>query len=313
MGEQPDARPSAARAAHAHAGFPCVMAVGIVSIASRELGHDTLSLALAAAAGLVYVLLLPAWSELWRYGHAQPEAFAAVAATAVLGTRLAVANVVVVPDVALALAALAWAAMWVGLRRAPDLGDATGTRLLLVVATQSLVVLGSFSARPLAPAELALFVGGVALYPVVVATIALHEVRRSAGDVWITMGALAISTLAAARLSTLLGHRPLAVVAVILWALATATLPVLAVAELRWPRPRFDPKRWGTVFPLGMYAAATVAVAHTTPLREWTVAHVALWFALAVGAATAAGTLRAAVRDVRRARRATACARSGRA
>jgi hypothetical protein len=46
-----------------------------------------------------------------------------------------------------------------------------------------------------------------------------------------------------------------------IYVLALAWLPVLVTAEIALPRLRFDPRRWATVFPLCMYAAAGFAVA----------------------------------------------------
>jgi tellurite resistance protein TehA-like permease len=225
-----------------------------------------------------------------------PASFAAVAATAVLGSRLALARVHVVPDVALALAVGTWVLTWLGIRRSRDFGAASGTRLLVVVATQSLVVLTTVCARWAAPAALVVVAAGAALHPAVLVRLPPRERRDSPGDVWIVMGAIAITTLAAARLSLVTARRPMEVVAVILWALATAMLPVLVAAEVRWPRLRFHPKRWATVFPLGMYAAASVTVAHTTHLAALTVARVAFWAAVVVAVAAAAGAGHAALR-----------------
>jgi hypothetical protein len=268
------------------------MALGIVSVSAVELGQRVLSLVAAGAACAVYATVAPAWADVWRRRRASPESFAAVAATAVLGTRAALTGLHVLPDVVLALTAVGWLAMWVGLRSTRDLGTASGTRLLLVVSTQSLVVLASFAARQLAPVAVIVFTFGLVLYPLVVAHIPLAELRDSEGDVWILMGALAISTLAAARMSLLVAHAPMRVVAVVLWACATAAFPVLVAAELRWPRTRFHVKRWSTVFPLAMYAAATVAVAHATGVRELGAARVAFWAAVAVAALSAAGAVR---------------------
>jgi hypothetical protein len=38
-------------------------------------------------------------------------------------------------------------------------------------------------------------------------------------------------------------------------------LPVLLLDEALHPRPRYDVRRWSTVFPVGMYAACSFAVA----------------------------------------------------
>jgi hypothetical protein len=272
------------------------MALGIVSVSSVELGHRTLSLVAAAMACGVYAVAAPVWLDLWRDRRATPESFAAVAATAVLGTRAALTGLHVVPDIILAFAGGAWLAMVVGLHRARDLGPANGTRLLLVVSTQSLVVLASFAAPGLAPAALVVFAVGLAAYPIVAARIPVAELRVSEGDVWIAMGAIAISTLACARLSLEIAHSALRIAAVVLWACATAALPVLLAAEVRWLRLRFHVKRWATVFPLAMYAAATVALAHTVHVREIALARVVFWASVAVACATAAGAANTAAR-----------------
>lgn len=284
-------------AARRTAGFPAVMALGILSVGAEEVGRHLLSLALAAAAAAVYAAALPIWVEIARHRKATPESFAAVAATAVLGTRVALGHIGALADVILSLAVLGWIALWPALHRARDLGDATGTRLLLVVATQSLVVLGTFTVGGLAPVELALFVLGALLYPLLLVTIPPSEWRESSGDVWIEMGALAISALAAARLATLIARAPMRDVSLVLWGIASVLLPLLVAAELRWPRPRFHARRWGTVFPLGMYAATTIAVAHVDHVREPAVAQAALWAGLAVATLTTIGAVRAGRRS----------------
>lgn len=76
---------------------------------------------------------------------------------------------------------------------------------------------------------------------------------------------------------------------------------MLLLAEAWWPRPRYAVGRWATVFPMGMTAAATLAVADAldVPWLEgpgevllWIAA--AAWLAVAVGAALAA---RASIRS----------------
>jgi len=99
-------------------------------------------------------------------------------------------------------------------------------------------------------------------------------------------GALAISSLAAMRISVGLGSdlrsehfsHPFRITGSGLLALALVTYLVLAVGEIRWFRPHFDLRRWAAVFPLGMAVAAclTVASATSTPaLRVF--AELLLW------------------------------------
>jgi len=93
------------------------------------------------------------------------------------------------------------------------------------------------------------------------------------------MGAMAISTLAGARLvenapdawflSSLLPF--LKGFTIFYWATGTWWIPMLAIlAVWRYAYPRFplayDPLYWGAVFPLGMYAAATREMARTMKL-----------------------------------------------
>ena len=87
------------------------------------------------------------------------------------------------------------------------------------------------------------------------------------GDRWVADGALAISALAcvkiiqagdALRLASL--HGFLTVVALVPWCLAMLWLGPLIAAEALRPRLSHDVRRWATVFPLGMYAACSVAL-----------------------------------------------------
>ncbi|MFJ7783680.1 hypothetical protein [Streptomyces fungicidicus] len=91
----------------------------------------------------------------------------------------------------------------------------------------------------------------------------------------------------------------LAVTLVLLLA-ALAWYAVIAVAELRWPRPGYDPRRWATVFPLGMTAvAALTAAGEVGPATSgWLepLGRVLLWVAVAVWALAAAGLAVGALR-----------------
>ena len=70
-------------------------------------------------------------------------------------------------------------------------------------------------------------------------------------------------------------------------------LPVLLVAELRWPRLRYNVRRWSTVFPVGMYAACSFVIAtltHASGITDF--ARVWVWVAVAVWLVVFAGMLR---------------------
>ena len=99
------------------------------------------------------------------------------------------------------------------------------------------------------------------------------------------MGALAIATLAGDHI-----HRawPVAVVeavTVVTWVLATAWIPPLVYfvsVRVRGARLRVVGVWWAMVFPLGMYSAATYAMARETGVAALrTVSLVFLWIALA--------------------------------
>lgn len=264
------------------------MATGIVSVAVAERGVAWLSWTLLAVALAISAALAPRAA---RHRVVGDESFAIVAATSVLGARWAIAGRRTVALAFFAGAVALWAAVWLG---RPRPAESTGVRLLAAVATESLAVVATLATAGLAPVGLVFCLLGVALYVQRAARLDPGELRRSVGEVWVTMGALAISALAAADLADRLpGQRWLQPASLGLWSAASCWLPVLAAAEARWPRLRFRPARWGTVFPLGMYATATAAVARAAgvpALRE--VSHVFLWIALAAWLATAAGACR---------------------
>ncbi|MEZ7004465.1 tellurite resistance/C4-dicarboxylate transporter family protein [Streptomyces sp. AD55] len=303
-------RPPAAGAA--------VMATGIVSVGLHLVGHESLSLAalaLACAAWLAlaagFVVLLARDRAKWVRRAGTPGALTAVAATTVVGTRFALLGATPVAAALLALAALLWPVLLVLVvrrwgRRMP------GAVFLGCVATEGLAVLGatlSATTSTAWPAHAALvpFWLGLALYAVALFRFDPREVARGAGDQWVAGGALAISALAGAKLLTAARSGPYlwnddadtvlrhATVAVLV--LDLAWYAVLLVSEVVWPRLRYDVRRWSTVFPLGMTAAATLSVAAavsvpwlTHPGRALVWVAVAGWLAVATGAVAAART-----------------------
>jgi hypothetical protein len=129
--------------------------------------------------------------------------FAVVAATAVIGSTFAQAGQGIPAIVLWVLAFTLWLLL-LGLR--PTIGNARGSSLLVVVATESLAVLAALLATRWGSAFLAVAVGGwllgLALYPLVIVIIAraIRRSRRFDPDLWIVMGALAIATLAGSEL-----------------------------------------------------------------------------------------------------------------
>jgi hypothetical protein len=173
----------------------------------------------------------------------------------------------------------------------------------LTVSTESLAVLAATLAaaehtRWLLDAALAPFLLGLCFYVFGISRFDFRQLLIGRGDHWITGGALAISTLASGRIT--LGAKglhaltgtvgTLEVSAVVLWGLTIAWLPVLLITEALRPRLHYDGRRWGTVFPVGMYAACSfvVGVAAGAPgITDF--ARVWVWVGLAVWLATFAG------------------------
>jgi len=187
---------------------------------------------------------------------------------------------------------------------------ATGVSLMVTVATESLTVLATTIATQahaswLVAASLMPLLLGLGLYGFVIARFDFAEPTRRRGDQWIAGGALAISTLAAARASaaahqlhTLAGIAgPLRTASIVLWLLPLLWLALLLAGELAHPRLRYHLARWSTVFPLGMYTACSFQVGTLTraPAAS-TFAEIWVWVALCAWAAVSAGILRRALR-----------------
>jgi tellurite resistance protein TehA-like permease len=290
------------------------MSTGILSTATQMAGLRWASwvlLALAVLGELVLGAALVGRLLGDRQGFVAdagtPASLTGVAATAVIGSRIATLGRTGVAWALLAVTALLWLVLlplvlrhW----RVPTVGAS----FLVCVATEGLAVLagvlGAGTAnRPVVAAGFAAFLLGLLLYVVVVARFDWRQLAVGAGDHWVLAGALAISSLAGAELLAardgLVPHvrQPLRVVDLVVWAVAVAGYAVLVGCELRWPRRRYDIRRWATVFPMGMTAAASFAVGQAERLPASTViGHVLLWPALAAWALTAAGATRARLR-----------------
>lgn len=306
-------RPPAAGAA--------VMATGIVSVGLHLRGHEFLSrLALVPACAawlglaLNFVVLLLRERPRWVAQAGTPGALTAVAATTVLGTRFSQLGWQVVAQALLALAAVLWPALLCLVVRHWG-RPMPGAVLLGCVATQGLAVLGATlapvaSAAWLARAALVLFWLGLVLYLVALVRFDLRQVALGAGDHWIAAGALAISALAGSKLLAASGPRlrlwndddsgVLRAVTVALLVFDLAWYVVLLAAELGWPRVRYDVRRWATVFPMGMTAAAALSAAAVLDV-PWLrgLGQVLLWIAVAAWLAVAAGAVGSAREGLR--------------
>ncbi len=261
--------------------FAFVMATGIVSVAAAEQSLPLLSEALLALACLAWIVLTAVVARrAFQAPRARPrlQSFALVAATAVIGGRFMQAGKA---TLALALWSAALAAWLLLLVQRPDAGRARGSSLLVVVATESLAFLAALLAPRWGPSlldfALAAWALGLALYPFVIAALALELRRRRRFEptLWIVMGALAIATLAGSEL--VLAARELETLHELrvwlrdanlaTWAVASALVVPLLLADVRArSRWRYELGRWSFVFPLGMYAVASRTLAQANAL-----------------------------------------------
>jgi tellurite resistance protein TehA-like permease len=191
-----------------------------------------------------------------------------------------------------------------------------GGWLIAIVGTESLVILGTLVAPPLGELGTAVFVLihmlwgiGLALYGIFITLFAsrIFFLDFEPDDItpllWVVMGAAAISTNAGSTLiltdsglAFLHSMRPfIDGVTLIMWAWGTWWIPLLILFGI-WKHGvcrvpiTYTPMLWSLVFPLGMYALASLRLSLASdfpPLR--TISLTMVWVALAVWAATSAG------------------------
>ncbi|WP_268255387.1 hypothetical protein [Streptomyces thermodiastaticus] len=213
-----------------------------------------------------------------------PAAGTAVMATGILAVGLEAAGHPLPALAALAVACLSWLALAVDvaarlLREAGTPGALTGVAATAVLGTGfSVVGLHAAAVVPLVPAAL--------LWPWLIVQ-------------WVAGGAPAISAVAGAKLIAASRAGPylwnaddaavLRTTTLGLLALGLCWYAVLLLAEPVRPRPGCDPRRWATVFPMGMTAAAALSVAAALDVPGLRVAgEVLLWVAVAAWPAVAA-------------------------
>ncbi|MDF3320087.1 tellurite resistance/C4-dicarboxylate transporter family protein [Rhodococcus sp. C3V] len=278
------------------------MSSGIVSVALHLIGLEAFSLVWLVIGTAVWLVLAVVFASRlvddrarWIDEADTPPALTGVAATTVLGTRFALFDWSLVGFTALAIAVLAWIVLIPAVIRHWT-SPTVGVHFLLCVATQGLAVLGATLAATTTAHWIAIpsavaFVLGLAFYVLVLVRFSLNQLRVGAGDHWVFGGALAISTLAAGKLSAAAQavgwpqglHHFCQRLSVGLMVLVLGCYAVLLVCELVWPRLDYDVRRWSTAFPMGMTSAASLTVAATAS-ATWLkpVGEVLVWPAVAL-------------------------------
>jgi tellurite resistance protein TehA-like permease len=287
--------------------FALVMATGIISIACYFLEMKTLAVVLLVVNIVAYTVLwlllllrlllfFPRVKDDINNHVRGPGFFTVVAGTSVLGSELLiVAGQSQIASLLWLLGLILWVvimysfftAMTVRENKPSIEAGLNGGWLLAVVATQSISVLGTLLIdhfaeyrEPFLFFTLCMFLLGSMLY---IPLITLIFYRFTFVNVtttsltppyWINMGAVAITTLAGARLiiaaprwTTLNEFVPfLKGFTLFFWAAGTWWIPLLLILGFwrhvykRFPL-KYDPQYWGMVFPFGMYTVCTIQLA----------------------------------------------------
>ncbi|MEO7423080.1 MAG: tellurite resistance/C4-dicarboxylate transporter family protein [Ornithinibacter sp.] len=246
--------------------------------------------------------------------------FTLIAGTNVVGVRLSMDGRDGVTAVLLVAAAALWLVLgyvipWtavLGSHQRPIVATANGTWFIWVVASQSVAV----SAAALEPvytlardalAVVAVFSWSVGIFlyaaagVIVALRMMLYDLRPVDLDppYWVAMGACAITVLAGARIVEMadapMVHATRGLVAgssVMFWAFATWLIPVLVAAG--WWRHlvhkvplQYEATWWSIIFPLGMYAVASIYLGRADGLPiVGAIGSAELWIAFAAWTAT---------------------------
>jgi tellurite resistance protein TehA-like permease len=319
--------------------FASVMATGIVSEALVLNGASVLStflwmvgLGLLAFFTVVYLLR---W--LWYPREVHQDAtdptkvfgfFTFIAALGVLATRSAVGGWTLVPSILTLIAAAAWCAltywafaMLIFTNARPIERSVNGAWLIVIVATESLAITWVLliAIQPAQRASLQLlaytfWTFGVLLYLIFIVLIVYRFFFYPIQPVdltppyWINMGAMAITTVAGARLITDVQPTPFLMMVrsyiegftVMMWAWGTWWIPLLVIIGVWKYAVRHEPMRynaalWSMVFPLGMYATSVHLLARLPGLAMLAaIAPAFTWIAFAAWCLVAVGWIHSA-------------------
>jgi tellurite resistance protein TehA-like permease len=270
------------------------------------------------------------WSELFNPRRVFLF-FTAVAATDVLGTAIGFRGFAMVALAMWLLAFTLWLVLiylafgvltFLNNNERADVVE--GAWLNAIVGTQSLVILGTTFALPAANTAASAFILlhmlwmlGLVLYAIFVALLSyrMFFVTLKPGEIspplWIVMGAAAISVNAGClligygeRTPYLQAIEPLLDgVTLALWTWATWWMPLLLLLGI-WKHGihrvpvLYSTMLWSIVFPLGMYAVATLRLSHVTDvplLQSWSLSMA--WIALVAWAITFIGLIAALARS----------------
>src|SRR3546814_146210 len=250
--------------------------------------------------------------------------FTFVAGTNVLGARAGMEGWYAVTAVALAVGGVVWLLLgyivpWsavMGREERPVVLRANGTWFIWVVASQSVALVAAtlsavHDAHELAVLAVLAWSVGVVTYAAsavfVSLRLMLYPLAPEEVDppFWVSMGAIGVTGVAGAMIVEM-GSTPgvdairglVGGLSVVVWCFATWLLPVLFAAgfwrhALRRVPLRYEPTLWSIIFPLGMYAVASMSLgrADHLPLVA-SIGEVWVWVAITAWALVAAGMLR---------------------
>ena len=231
-----------------------------------------------------------------------------------LGVRLGIEGYYGAAAAMLVLSGIAWLVLgyvvpWtavLGRAERPIVATANGTWFIWVVASESVAIAAAViepvfvtGRRELALLAVMSWSVGVFLYAAAGLFVSLRLMLYEFGPeeltppYWVSMGALAITVLAGARIVEMADapivhatRELIAGLAVVFWAFATWLIPVLVAAGwwrhvVRRVPLRYEATLWSIVFPLGIYAVAGIYLGQADRLPVvGMIGRVELWVAL---------------------------------